>query len=243
MLTSAPVPAHAGWAPARASRPPDAQRALLRTALILSSLLHLAAGLLFSHLLRERLEDVGMTLAMRSRVVLLPPAGSVLVPLRTAPPASGGPSAQAGVLVPVRDELISSLNKTLSEWSPVAGPVAASAAAGAPDAGGVDARALPPPPDAAPLAIGAPVDEVPRVTRRVEPTYPSFALEAGLTGRVVLHVLVGTDGRVREIRVAEGSKVFVESAVQAVQLWLFQPARVGKRPVAVWVEIPVIFRQ
>ena len=241
MFASALVPAGPGWAAERASGPPDARRVLLRNALILSSALHLAAGLLVSYLLRDRLTE-GVTLAMRPRIVLVPPGATDLTPLRVAPLAPGGAPSASGVPVPVRDEVVSSLARTLAQWFPVPGPVSGTVSTGAADIGAGDARVLPPPPEPAPLPLGAPVDEAPRVLRRVEPVYPTFALEAGLTGRVVLHVQVGTDGTVREIRVAEGSNVFVEAATQAVRQWLFRPARVGARPVPIWVEIPVTFR-
>jgi protein TonB len=242
MLASALIPVPAGWATARASRPDDARRTLLRNALLLSSALHLAAGLFLSHLLRERPGEIDLTLAMRPRVVLLPPGATDLTQLRIARPAPAGAPAKAGVPVPVRDEMISRLDRALADWLPVPGPVPGPASGGPAGVGAEATRALPPPPASTALPIGAAVDEPPRVIQRVEPTYPSFALEAGLEGRVVLHALVGTDGTVREIRVAEGSKIFIEAATQAVRRWLFQPARVGARPVPIWVEIPVRFR-
>jgi periplasmic protein TonB len=242
MFVSAPIPAPAGWAPARAPRSHDARRALLRNALLLSSVLHLSAGLSLSYLLRERPGDALVTLAMRPRVMLVPPGAADPMPVEITRPAPSGAPSKAGVPVPVLETVGSLLARTLSDLVPVAGPVAASEGPGAAAPGGTGASALPPPAETAPLPLGTVVDEAPQVIFRIKPVYPPFALDAGLEGRVLLHVLVGTDGSVREIRVVEGSQIFTESAASAVGRWRFRPARVGVRPVPIWVAIPVRFR-
>lgn len=242
MFASTLIPAPAGWAPARPSRRHDARRALLRNALLLSAILHLSAGLFLSYLLRERPGDAGIRFAMRLRVVLVPPGAADLIPVAISRPTPSTASSEAGVPVPVPETVGSLLIRTLSDLPPVAGPVAGREAPGAGAPGGTGAWALPPPAETAPLPLGTAVDEAPQVIYRVRPVYPPFALEAGLEGRVLLHVLVGPDGLVREIRVVEGSQVFVESAESAVGRWRFRPARVGARPVPIWVEIPVRFR-
>ena len=96
-----------------------------------------------------------------------------------------------------------------------------------------------PPPD----AIYVVVDQLPVPTVAPKPVYPPWALEAGITGRVLLHVLVGTDGRVRQIVVKEGVKGLSEAAYEAVLQWVFRPASVRGVPVSTWVSIPVVFRQ
>lgn len=73
------------------------------------------------------------------------------------------------------------------------------------------------------------------------PPYPEFARDAGITGKVVLHVLVGKDGRVKNIKVKQGVTGLDDAAKQAVQKWVFKPALSNNKPVAVWVEIPVAF--
>jgi TonB family protein len=85
-------------------------------------------------------------------------------------------------------------------------------------------------------------DEPPVVTSRVEPTYPIYAREAGIQGEVLLHVLVGWDGRVRNIKVIRGVVGLNDSAMEAMRKWTFKPAVSNKKPVAVWIEIPIQFR-
>jgi protein TonB len=129
------------------------------------------------------------------------------------------------------------VNRFFAPLTPVPG------GSGAPgDAGAATEGVLPPPPETGPLPLDAPVDVAPQIVEQVDPVYPPYALEAGLTGTVLLHVLVGADGSVRDIRVVEGSKVFIEAAVSAIARWRFSPARIGRHPVPIWVEVPVRFR-
>jgi len=75
------------------------------------------------------------------------------------------------------------------------------------------------------------------------PRYPADARQQGLEGVVVLSVLVRSDGRVEEARVAasSGTAVLDEVALNAVRKWTFVPARQGGRPVESVVEVPVKF--
>ncbi len=73
------------------------------------------------------------------------------------------------------------------------------------------------------------------------PVYPEFARDAQITGRVVLHVLVGKDGRVKNVKVMKGVTGLNEAAVTAIKRWVFKPALSNNKPVAVWVEIPLDF--
>lgn len=75
------------------------------------------------------------------------------------------------------------------------------------------------------------------------PRYPADARQQGREGVVVLSVLVRSDGRVEEARVAasSGTAVLDEVALDAVRKWTFVPARQGGRPVESVVEVPVKF--
>jgi protein TonB len=79
---------------------------------------------------------------------------------------------------------------------------------------------------------------LPVVVHRVEPDYPAALRAARVAGRVSLHVLVGTKGEVREVRVASssGHAAFDDSALRALYAWRFVP-----RTEAFWVQVPVRF--
>ena len=73
------------------------------------------------------------------------------------------------------------------------------------------------------------------------PAYPEFARDAGITGKVTLHVLVGKDGRVKNVKVIKGVTGLDAAAVEAVKKWVFKPALSNNKPIAVWVEVPMDF--
>jgi protein TonB len=77
-----------------------------------------------------------------------------------------------------------------------------------------------------------------------EPEYPADALAAGLTGRVVVRVVIGEDGRVVRAAIQRSSGVpsLDASALSAVRQWRFEPIRQGGVAVVAAVPIPVVFR-
>ena len=85
------------------------------------------------------------------------------------------------------------------------------------------------------------VEELPEVTRRVQPHYPPRALMRGESGLVMVQALVGPKGRVIEARVTTPRSDFDEPAKVAVEGWRFKPARCGGTPISVWVMVPVRF--
>jgi len=87
------------------------------------------------------------------------------------------------------------------------------------------------------------VERPPRLLRRVDPDYPQAARRQGVSGKVVVRFLVGSDGRVRDIEVveAEPSGYFEQAAVNAVSRWEFSPGMLRGRAVAVWMLVPVSF--
>ena len=85
-------------------------------------------------------------------------------------------------------------------------------------------------------------DEPPVPIVHPDPVYPDWARENGIEGRVVLHALIGVDGRVRRITVIRGNPALSENAAEALRHWTFRPATSNRQPVAVWIEVPFLFR-
>lgn len=73
------------------------------------------------------------------------------------------------------------------------------------------------------------------------PRYPASAMESGLSGKVVMRILVGDDGSVRDVVVEDSQPagVFDASAVEAARSWQFEPAIEDGRAVEGWVRVPV----
>ncbi len=87
--------------------------------------------------------------------------------------------------------------------------------------------------------------QLPYVTYKVEPNYPSDARSNNQEGTVTLKVLIETNGRPVEAQIIGSSGVasLDASALKAIYRWRFSPAKNNKgKPVRCYVNIPVSFR-
>lgn len=89
-----------------------------------------------------------------------------------------------------------------------------------------------------------PVDVQPEMIYEEAPIYPKSAKGAGVSGTVWVKALVGTSGKVHEVKVARtsGSPALDSSAVQAAYRNRFNPAARDGKPVAIWVTYKVEYR-
>jgi protein TonB len=93
-----------------------------------------------------------------------------------------------------------------------------------------------------PYRVGGGVS-APRLLYAPDPDYSEEARKAKYQGTVVLWVVVGPDGRPRDIRVQRSLGLGLdEKAVEAVRTWKFDPARKDGQPVAVQINVEVNFR-
>jgi TonB family protein len=75
-----------------------------------------------------------------------------------------------------------------------------------------------------------------------DPDYSEEARHAKFQGTVLLWVVVGADGRPRDIRVIRSVGMGLDQkAIEAVTQWKFEPAMLDGHPVAVQVNIEVSF--
>jgi protein TonB len=65
--------------------------------------------------------------------------------------------------------------------------------------------------------------ELARVIHRVEPVYPPVARMAHVSGTVELTGVIGTDGRIRELKALGGNPLLVKAAIDAVSQWIYAP--------------------
>jgi TonB family protein len=90
--------------------------------------------------------------------------------------------------------------------------------------------------------VGAGVS-APKIIYQPEPEYSDEARKAKIQGTCVLWLIVGPDGRPRDIRVQRTLGMGLdEKAIEAVKLWRFDPAKKDGQPVAVPVSVEVSFR-
>jgi TonB family protein len=84
--------------------------------------------------------------------------------------------------------------------------------------------------------------EPPRLLREVKADYTDEARRRGITGDVVLEIVVRRDGTVGDVTILQGRGAGLDQrAVAAVRQWRFSPARRRGEPVDVIVEVAVEF--
>lgn len=76
------------------------------------------------------------------------------------------------------------------------------------------------------------------------PQYPAAARRLRLQGTTTVRVLVSPEGHPKTVKLEKtsGARILDEAALDAVQHWLFVPARRGDKPIAAEVDVPVRFR-
>jgi protein TonB len=163
-----------------------------------------------------------------------------IVPIPHTPGRSAVAPGKRATPVPVPDDRVDPNNTpaTQEELAWKVDPTATGAGEGV----AVGTPAVPVPTDDTPVPFEA-VEKLPVLVSRPAPVYPEVAIRAGIEGRVVVKVLVGKDGRVREAVVLySNADCLNDAAVAAAKEYLFVPAIMNNGPVSVWVSVPFSFR-
>ncbi len=205
-----------------------------------AAILHLAVigGILVYGALNK--VDIEIGIPLPQGVIELGPPPSItqerrpqieIAPLQVAPPELGIPKPEPDILV--TEQTLFPSQSELRELVPLAEE-------GEFDPGliQVPERRLPGPEDFVAVEIW------PEVIGKTAPLYPDLARRAGVSGEVLLRVLVDEKGIVRDVTILKPSKAnvgFEEAAKEAVMQWIFSPAIQNGEPVSVWVNIPVKF--
>jgi TonB family protein len=66
---------------------------------------------------------------------------------------------------------------------------------------------------------------------RTEPVYPADATPGPVSETVEVHFRISPEGRTYDVRSANGSPVLAQAAVEAVEAWCYEPARLNGAPV------------
>jgi TonB family protein len=77
---------------------------------------------------------------------------------------------------------------------------------------------------------------------KVSPIYPTEARRLRREGRVTLVGVITEDGRLRELKVAEGDAMLVRAAMSAVSQWRYHPYKLNGVPVRMGTKITLIFK-
>uniref|UniRef100_A0A7C4TDZ2 TonB family protein n=1 Tax=candidate division WOR-3 bacterium TaxID=2052148 RepID=A0A7C4TDZ2_UNCW3 len=100
-----------------------------------------------------------------------------------------------------------------------------------------EAPPTPPPPKPAVITKPIPI-------KQVTPKYPESAKAIGATGRIVVRVVVGTDGKVKAATIISsfGNPACEEAALNAARQWEFKPATRDGEPFEQNISIPFDFK-
>jgi TonB family protein len=79
------------------------------------------------------------------------------------------------------------------------------------------------------------------LVNRIQPAYPALARQMRIEGTVKLHAIIDKDGTVLQLAVISGHPLLIQSAIDAVKQWRYEPTVFEGRPVQVDSEIDVVF--
>ena len=79
------------------------------------------------------------------------------------------------------------------------------------------------------------------ITHMVHPVYPSIAERQHVQGTVVLHAIIGRDGKIMYLEYLGGPALLKDAAIDAVRQWIYKPTLFQGQPVEVDTAISVVF--
>lgn len=93
---------------------------------------------------------------------------------------------------------------------------------------------------AAPVRVGGNI-KTPTKIRDVRPVYPPEAHAAGISGMVILEVVIDASGNVENAKVLRSIPMLDQAATDAVKQWQFEPTHLNGAPVPVIMTVTVNF--
>jgi len=85
--------------------------------------------------------------------------------------------------------------------------------------------------------------ENPMIIQWAKPEYPEIARRAQIEGTVIVKVLVGPDGSVKDAQVLQGVNPMLDkAAITAARKCKFKPGKQRNIPVKAWMALPFAFR-
>ncbi|AEU38842.1 TonB family protein [Granulicella mallensis MP5ACTX8] len=75
----------------------------------------------------------------------------------------------------------------------------------------------------------------------IPPAYPPEAKAAGVGGTVILHAVIGQDGKIQLLKVVSGPDLLQQAALDAVRQWTYKPYLLNGQPISVDTTIMVNF--
>lgn len=167
-----------------------------------------------------------------------------------------GPAIDPGTQRAIADAIMKSAVASVSQWTydPPRAPITFMVSFTFPSGGDPTATQDPAPPLA--RGGGPPVSDLaaaagavriggrikpPMQTKKVNPVYPLAAQLERVAGMVILEVIIGTDGKVRDGKVMRSVAFLDEAAIEAVRQWEYTPTELDGKLVPVVMTVTVSF--
>ena len=74
------------------------------------------------------------------------------------------------------------------------------------------------------------MDDQPKIIKKVSPVYPDEAKRQGISGTVVLEVIISEQGLASDIKAVKGDKLLVPAAIDALKQWIWEPGTIRGKP-------------
>jgi len=100
--------------------------------------------------------------------------------------------------------------------------------------------AIAPPREVRRIRVGGNVQQA-KLVNQVMPLYPPLAKSARIQGTVRLEAIIAKDGSIQNLRVISGHPLLIQTAMDAVRQWRYQPTLLNGEPVEVVTTIDVVF--
>ncbi len=166
------------------------------------------------------------------------------VPIEPPPPPNPAPRTLPRTERPV-DAPLPPIPMPTNDWTPVPLPPLPGPLTGTDNGAGTgslpgDGPVTAPTP-VLPVIVAPGID--PRYARDFQPLYPPAEQRLGNAGKVTVRVLIGTDGRVKQVERIEASSdaFFRATETQALRKWRFRPGTRDGMPQEVWRTMTVTF--
>lgn len=80
------------------------------------------------------------------------------------------------------------------------------------------------------------------LVKRVQPVYPSQALQMRLEGTVLLQANITKEGKISNVKVLKGDNVLAKAAIDAVKQWTYNPYLLNGEPVEIQTQMNITFK-
>jgi len=80
-----------------------------------------------------------------------------------------------------------------------------------------------------------------KLIHKVTPRYPAEAMSRRVSGTVVLQVVIGVDGAVKDMQYISGPRILVQATMDGVRQYKYRPTVLNGQPVEVDTTVETVF--